>query len=115
MSSKLSCVALPALLLVLLSAAACAGSDDLAEPDTATVEWIVDGDTLVLEGGSRVRLVQIGAPELGEGSVTRWLPRASLPLSCVEVRALCSRSIDDSTTWIAMVGCSAMSTPRTRT
>ena len=66
MSSKLSRVALPALLLGLVSAPACGGSDSAAERDTATVERIVDGDTLVLEGGSRIRLVQIDAPELGE-------------------------------------------------
>jgi micrococcal nuclease len=67
MSSKLARMALSALLLVVLSAAACAGSDETAERDTATIERIADGDTLVLEGGSRVRLVQIDAPELGEG------------------------------------------------
>jgi micrococcal nuclease len=31
------------------------------------VERVVDGDTLVLAGGTRVRLVQIDAPELGSG------------------------------------------------
>jgi len=56
-----------ALLLVAASVAACGGADSPAERDTATVERIADGDTLVLEGGSRVRLVQIDAPELGEG------------------------------------------------
>ncbi len=33
----------------------------------ATVARIGDGDTLDLRGGARVRLVQIDAPELGEG------------------------------------------------
>lgn len=33
---------------------------------TATVERVIDGDTLVVRGGSRVRLVQIDAPEAGE-------------------------------------------------
>jgi len=66
MSSRLWCVALPALLLALVSAPACGGSDSAAEGETATVERVVDGDTLVLEGGSRLRLAQIDAPELGE-------------------------------------------------
>jgi len=67
MSSTRSHASLPALLLLVASVAACAGSDGAAERDTATVERIADGDTLVLEGGSRVRLVQIDAPEVGEG------------------------------------------------
>ena len=67
MSSKLWCVALPALLLALVSAPACGGSETAAERHTATVERIVDGDMLVLEGGSRIRLVQIDTPELREG------------------------------------------------
>ena len=32
----------------------------------ATVERVIDGDTLVLRGGAHVRLVQIDAPEAGE-------------------------------------------------
>jgi endonuclease YncB( thermonuclease family) len=32
----------------------------------ATVERVIDGDTLVVRGGARVRLVQIDAPEAGE-------------------------------------------------
>lgn len=67
MASRRSCAALPVLLLALGLAAACAGTDEAGETDTATVERVADGDTLVLTGGSRVRLVQIDAPELGEG------------------------------------------------
>ncbi|MFQ5927396.1 MAG: thermonuclease family protein [Terriglobia bacterium] len=37
------------------------------------VEWVVDGDTLVLDGGERVRLIGVDTPELG-GS-----PRARRP------------------------------------
>jgi micrococcal nuclease len=33
----------------------------------ATVRRVADGDTIELAGGTRVRLVQIDAPELGEG------------------------------------------------
>jgi len=58
-------VAGAALLLVL--GAACAESDSPASVDNAVVQRIADGDTLVLAGGSRVRLVQIDAPEVGGG------------------------------------------------
>jgi micrococcal nuclease len=33
--------------------------------DTATVDSVRDGDTILLEDGTRVRLVQVDAPELG--------------------------------------------------
>jgi micrococcal nuclease len=36
-------------------------------PETATVARIGDGDSLELRSGGRVRLLQIDAPELGEG------------------------------------------------
>jgi endonuclease YncB( thermonuclease family) len=42
------------------------GASGDARPETATVSWIVDGDTLRLRDGRRVRLVQIDAPEVGE-------------------------------------------------
>ncbi len=32
----------------------------------ATVDWVMDGDTLRVRGGERVRLLQIDAPEAGE-------------------------------------------------
>ena len=67
MFSTRSRTTLLALLLVVASVAACGGSDSAVERDTATVERIADGDTLVLEGGARIRLVQIDAPELREG------------------------------------------------
>lgn len=48
---------------------AAAGGDastvDVRTSTVATVERIVDGDTLVVRGGARVRLVQIDAPEAG--------------------------------------------------
>ena len=57
--------------LVALVVALVAGCDtaegsptDAAAGEQATVEWVNDGDTLTLEGGRRVRLVQIDAPEL---------------------------------------------------
>jgi endonuclease YncB( thermonuclease family) len=50
------------LLLAVLALAAAAGAND-----TRRVGEVVDGDTLTLAGGARVRLVQIDTPELGTG------------------------------------------------
>ena len=53
--------------IVFLVPGAAGGSfDDLSRTTTATVERIIDGDTLVVAGGARVRLLQIDAPESGE-------------------------------------------------
>jgi endonuclease YncB( thermonuclease family) len=46
---------------------------DAVQRTRATVERIVDGDTLVVRGGQRVRLLQIDSPEAG-GSATRPPP-----------------------------------------
>jgi micrococcal nuclease len=56
-------------LLAFLAAAFLAGcgSDDAPKGSEGTVERIVDGDTLVLADGRRVRLVQIDSPEAQEG------------------------------------------------
>ncbi len=65
MSSRLVRAVVAAAFLVLAPVAACAGSSN-ATGSSATVERIIDGDTLVLRGGARVRLLQIDAPESGE-------------------------------------------------
>jgi len=65
MSSRLRAT-LAASLLAFGAVAAGATSTHSTTGSTATVERIVDGDTLVLRGGARVRLVQIDAPEAGE-------------------------------------------------
>jgi len=60
----------PALLVVVgLAAAVAAVSDTAARPagHAARVARVVDGDTIVLSGGVRVRLVQIDTPEVGTG------------------------------------------------
>jgi micrococcal nuclease len=65
-------ITLAVLAALAVTTASCQGSDsDTATPTTgappgeqATVEWVNDGDTLTLEGGGQVRLVQIDAPEL---------------------------------------------------
>jgi endonuclease YncB( thermonuclease family) len=53
--------------LVLGVAAGCVrGAQGEAGTTPATVERVVDGDTLLLGNGERVRLLQIDAPEAGE-------------------------------------------------
>ena len=54
----------PALLLVVLVLAGCGGGE--AARTGATVARVVDGDTVRLADGTRVRLVQIDAPEVDE-------------------------------------------------
>jgi endonuclease YncB( thermonuclease family) len=64
---RLTRLALVLALLALATSCRDAGSDTgeaVPSGDRATVEWVNDGDTLTLEGGTRVRLVQIDAPEL---------------------------------------------------
>jgi len=52
---------------VALLLAGCGQAETSLAEDEATVERVADGDSLVLRGGARVRLLQIDAPELGEG------------------------------------------------
>jgi micrococcal nuclease len=54
----------PVALLAVVLCAACGGMSTPA--GTATVDSVRDGDTILLENGRRVRLVQVDAPELGE-------------------------------------------------
>lgn len=56
-----------ALAVGLASIVGCTASTPAAPTGTARVERVADGDTVVLRGGSRVRLVQVDAPELGQG------------------------------------------------
>jgi micrococcal nuclease len=53
------------LFAVVLALAACSGDGDgdAGGAGKATVERVVDGDTIVLSGGDRVRLVQVDATE----------------------------------------------------
>ena len=57
----------PALVVLVLALTACGGgesSTQTSESQTGTVSWVVDGDTIRLTNGRRVRLVQIDAPEI---------------------------------------------------
>jgi micrococcal nuclease len=59
----------PAFAALAVALSGCGGSSDKAstqtrESQTGTVSWVVDGDTIRLTNGERVRLVQIDAPEL---------------------------------------------------
>ncbi|MEO5577130.1 MAG: thermonuclease family protein [Gaiellaceae bacterium] len=50
----------------LIAVVVCAGCGGAAPPPVGvTVESVRDGDTILLEDGRRVRLVQVDAPELG--------------------------------------------------
>lgn len=72
-----------ATVVFLVPVTAGASSDDVSRTTAATVERIIDGDTLVVLGGARVRLVQIDSPESGEecyaSASTRELARLAGP------------------------------------
>jgi micrococcal nuclease len=53
-----------ALVCLALSLAACGGGSGDSATAGDTVERVIDGDTIVLANGERVRLVQIDSPEL---------------------------------------------------
>ncbi|HEY6963261.1 MAG TPA: thermonuclease family protein [Gaiellaceae bacterium] len=67
MSLRHRLVALGAL-LALLPLAAPSGSASVTRATTARVTWITDGDTIKVNGGVRVRLVQIDTPEVYFGT-----------------------------------------------
>jgi micrococcal nuclease len=58
--------------------AGCASSADDEPTTSAVAARVGDGDTLDLRSGERVRLVQIDAPELGEGECYARAARAEL-------------------------------------
>jgi len=53
--------------LVLLAVVASVPAGGARREQVATVAYVIDGDTIVLRGGGRVRLLQVDAPEVGEG------------------------------------------------
>ncbi len=53
------------LLVSALSAAAGCGADERCGPAEATVQRVLDGDTVELEGGQLVRYLMVDAPEVG--------------------------------------------------
>jgi len=53
--------------LAVCAAGATFSAQDLPGGSPATVARVIDGDTLELIGGDRVRLLQIDTPELGSG------------------------------------------------
>lgn len=83
MSWRVLRAAVAAALLVASPTAVASVSDGELARAYATVARIVDGDTLVLQGGARVRLVQIDAPEAGaecySAASTRELRRLAPP------------------------------------
>jgi micrococcal nuclease len=56
-----------AAIAAVLALAACATNESEAQQQDAQVARVGDGDSLELADGTQVRLVQIDAPELGEG------------------------------------------------
>ena len=76
---------------ILASVAAGANAGEPPRANSATVERIIDGDTLVVRGGARVRLVQIDSPESGEecyaAGATRELARLAPPGSRVTLES----------------------------
>src|SRR5436190_19479287 len=65
MSRKVVVTALAAL-VALAGLVAVSRARDVRTSAVATVAYVVDGDTIDLRGGGRVRLVQIDAPEVRE-------------------------------------------------
>jgi len=91
MSSRanIGVVTAAAVALLVLPTTTGAGFDETSRKTVATVERIIDGDTLVVRGGARVRLVQIDAPEAGEecyaSASTTELVRLARPGTRVEL------------------------------
>lgn len=84
-----------ALALVALATACGATTEPAGQ---TTIERVADGDSLVVGGGVRVRLLQIDAPELGQGEcygrdATRELGRLLGPGDVVELEN--DRGLDD--------------------
>ena len=52
-------------LAAVLLCAGCGGTSRTPQAGTVTVDSVRDGDTILLEDGRRVRLLQVDAPELG--------------------------------------------------
>ncbi len=71
--------------LVLALALVATGCDDSEAPagdrESGTVTWVVDGDTVRLDDGRAVRLVQIDAPEVGSDCFGRDATRALIALA----------------------------------
>ena len=86
-----------AAVVAVLAVAGC-GDDPKASTDEVVVARVGDGDTLQLTDGRRVRLVQIDAPELGEGecysrAARRELARLAPEGSRIELQR--DRRLDD--------------------
>jgi micrococcal nuclease len=65
---------------LLLSACGPAAAGERQRADYCLVERVIDGDTLVCEGGQRVRLLLIDTPEMDQGEFGRLAREALLEL-----------------------------------
>ena len=84
--------------MLALALAGCVSSSSGGASGSAVVKRVGDGDTLDVRGGLRVRLVQVDAPELGEGECfaresKRELERLVPPGTSVELER--DRTLDD--------------------
>ena len=81
--SRSATVAVITLVVLACALPVAAPAHDASLRTVATVERIIDGDTLVVRSGQHVRLVQIDSPEAGEEcyaeSATRELTRLARP------------------------------------
>lgn len=91
-----------------LVAAGCEGSADMPSGGSsqgsgapATIEWVVDGDTVRLVGGHEVRLVQIDAPEARDDCYGRDATKALIELAPkgTQVRLERDPELDDADTY----------------
>ncbi|MFO0596792.1 MAG: thermonuclease family protein [Myxococcaceae bacterium] len=62
-------VVLAALLLV---GAACGTPGSKCGPATGTVDYVIDGDTVVLNSGTKIRLLLVDTPEITQGHNDCW-------------------------------------------
>ena len=58
---------MPAVVLLSWSSAACSGTGSVCGPSEAIVAEVIDGDTVILDNGDRIRYLMIDAPEISGG------------------------------------------------
>lgn len=56
-----------ALILLLVVVAGCGPTESKCGPSKATVDYVVDGDTLALTDGTKIRLLLVDTPETTQG------------------------------------------------
>lgn len=54
-------------MVAVATVAACGGAEERCGPTTAIVDQVIDGDTIVLDDGTRVRYLMVDTPEITNG------------------------------------------------